>query len=404
VPVRRSLIAILAVAAGCGDNVPGVGPDLAPAGRLFITAHRDDEMVFMEPELLSALHAGPVTTIYVATGDPEGLDHSEQLLAGARYAYGSVVGSDAWDCGYLAVEDAPVHHCRLRDRPVSLVELDLPDGGLSGAGHDSLLHLVEGEVTDLPIMGPLGGRATRDQIIAELASVIAATAPDEIDTLDVAATHGRDHSGHLMTSSFTLWALASIGYTGELRWHRGYNVGGEEPTLPDIDYAPSAGMLGYYEACYFGCGPCGTSCATLDPTHELWIRRQYGYERAAPTGATATLASADGSTCASVAPNGELALGDCAAATPVRLEPWGHLVARELCAASRRDGSVAFAPCAAVPEQYWLLDSEGHLWNGAPPDASAGMDYDHVRCMAPDAAGAIAPTCGADLQPTWRFL
>jgi len=85
-------------------------------------------------------------------------------------------------------------------------------------------------------------------------------------------------------------------------------------------------------------------------------------------------------------------------------ESSGHLVARELCAASRRDGTVALAPCADAPEQYWLLDSDGHLWNGAPPDATPSMDYDHVRCLAPDGAGtlATAPTCGMDLQPTWH--
>ena len=46
------------------------------------------------------------------------------------------------------------------------------------------------------------------------------------------------------------------------------------------------------------------------------------------------------------------------------------------------------------------------VWSGAPPDATPGMDYDHVRCLSPDSQGAraIAPTCGADLQPTWRAI
>jgi hypothetical protein len=133
------------------------------------------------------------------------------------------------------------------------------------------------------------------------------------------------------------------------------------------------------------------------------MRRQYSYDRVVP-GGDVTLTSADGAACAQVTLGGELALGDCAEATPMRLTSSGQLVARDLCAASKRDGSVELAPCAAAPEQYWLFDSEGHLWNGAPPDAMAGMDYDHVRCLAPDASAAIAPTCGADLQPAWRLV
>jgi hypothetical protein len=398
--VRRSLVLGVVVAAGCGDNIPPAGPDLAPAPRLFITAHRDDDMIFMQPELIEALQSGPVTTIYVASGDPDGLDHAEQLLEGARYGYGSIVGSNDWDCGYLPVEDSAVHHCRLRDRDVSLIELDVADGGLQGEMADSMLHLVEGKIPDLPILGPLGGRVTEAQIIDELAAVIAATAPDRIDTLDVAATHGRDHSSHLLSSSFTLWALARIHYAGELRWHRGYNVALEDVTLADTDFTPAAAMLGYYEACYFKCGPCGTSCAKVDPTHEKLLWRQYSYDRVAAGG---QMRLTSGDQCAQVSPGGELLLGDCASATAMRLDASGHLVANQLCAASKRDGSVAFAPCADVPEQYWLYDSEGHVWNGAPPDAMAGMDYDHVRCLAPGAA-ATTPTCGADLQPTWQLL
>lgn len=401
--MRPPVIVLVGALAGCGDNLPGAGPDLARAQSLFITAHRDDDMIFMQPELLAALADGPVTTIYVASGDPKGLDNAEKLLSGARYAYGEAVGSLDWDCGYIPVEGAAVHHCRLHDRAVSLIGLDMPDGGIEGQSKDSLLHLIEGDVKDLPILGPLGGRADVHQIIVELAAVIAATAPKQIHALDVSATHGRDHSSHLMSSSFTLWALARLGYSGPLRWHRGYNVADFAETLPDRDFVPAADMLGYYEACYFECGPCGTSCKKLDVTHEIWMRRQYFYDRVPEVGGV--LAIADGGACATITPGGALALGDCASAEPMRLEPSGHLVARELCAASTPAGDVELEPCANEPAQYWLLDSEGHLWNGAPPDATSGMDYDHVRCLAPDASGAraIAPTCGADLQPVWEL-
>src|SRR2546421_1941910 len=52
-----------------------------------------------------------------------------------------------------------------------------------------------------------------------------ATTPSEIHTLELAATHGRDHSSHMFVASFALWAEARTGYDGPVTWHRGYNVG-----------------------------------------------------------------------------------------------------------------------------------------------------------------------------------
>lgn len=364
------------VAAACGDNAPGpaVGPPLASADTMFVIAHFDDDMIFMQPELLAALEGGSVTTVYVTSGDPvKGDGRADEVFAAARTAYSSVVGSDDWECGYVAVGELPVHHCRLRDRAVSLIGLDLPDGGLDGERTDSLLHLVEGTITKLPILGPIGGHATRDDVIAELAELIVSTSPTSIHALDVAATHGRDHSSHLMSSSFALWAAATVGYGGGFIWHRGYNVDGEAATLLGTDYDASAVMLGYFEACYFGCGPCGRPCTQLDPQENAWMERQYAFDRV-------RIASLD--------------------AAPLALDVRGHLRSENQCLAAGPDGGAALAACVDAPEQYWVLDDEGHVWNGAPPSATTGMDYDHVRCLA---ALDSAPTCGADLQPTWLF-
>lgn len=358
--------------AGCGDNtIPAAGPALAPSDVLFVAAHFDDDMIFMQPELLDALANHSVTTVYVTSGDPKkGEGRERAVFAAARTAYSAVLGSHDWDCGEILLVGEPARHCRLRDREVSLVALDLPDGGLDGAHRDSLLHLVDGEATSVPILGPEGGRANVDDIVGELAELIETTAPSQIHALDVAATHGRDHSSHLLSSSFALWGAARVGYTGALRWHRGYNVEDLPATLTD-ETAP-ARMLGYFEACYFGFAPCGSPSARLDTQEHAWMQRQYSFDRV--TGATLD-------------------------AGPV-LDEHGHLAANGGCLASTPDGRAYFTECADVAEQYWVLDSEGHLWNGAPPAPTGGMDYDHVRCLA---ALDSAPTCGADLQPTWLF-
>ncbi|MBL0214252.1 MAG: PIG-L family deacetylase [Myxococcales bacterium] len=301
--MRATLLAWLVVA-GCGDNLTPVGPAMEPASTLFLVAHPDDEMIFMQPQLLDALHAGSVTTVYATTAGPDGVDH--HLFEAAKTAYGAIVGSSAWDCGSLDLEVAVVEHCRLSDRPVSLINLDLADGGLPGDRRDSLLHLVDGTVASLPVHGPRGGRIDLEGVIELFSRLLEATAPRALHTLELAGTHGRDHSSHMFVASFALWAAARVRFAGEIAWHRGYNVDVEAPTLAGDALAAAATMLGYYEACADGCGTCGASCPTLIPAHETWLGRQYGVTRVREAGGP--LSSGDRCLDAS------LALGDCASA------------------------------------------------------------------------------------------
>jgi hypothetical protein len=197
----------------------------------------------------------------------------------------------------------------------------------------------------------------------------------------------------LITASYVLWAAARLGYGGPLQSHRGYNVADEAVTLDGDIYERSKYMLGFFEACYWGCAPCGTSCTTLDATHEVWLRRQYAVTRQLGTG---QLANAVG--CLIV--DGGVTVGDCAVGSSLVLEPGGHLMADSGCLASTAEGDVVVEPCATDPAQYWLFDDEGNLFNGRMPDVSGDMAYNHVRCLGPDAR---AVTCGADLQSHWQF-
>src|SRR5262249_18640614 len=141
-------------------------------------------------------------------------------------------------------------------------------------------------------------------------------------------------------------------------------------------------MLGYFEACYFHCGPCGTSCPTLNPDHDTWLRRQYSSTRS-PIEAQGTLALDGSGGCATVTAANEVVLGDCAGAAPVRLDARGHLLLGGACltASLYNDGAVTLEGCHDAPTQYWLVDSDGFVWNGQPPHAVPDMEYDHVRCL-----------------------
>jgi hypothetical protein len=429
--VAPAAVALLALgAAGCGDNLDDP-PALQPADTLMIVAHFDDDTIFMQPELHTAVASGSVTTVYVSSGDQvRGGANAAHSFMAARMGYSSVTGSHDWNCGYIWLAGSPAYHCRLRDWPVSMIALNTADGGVYGELSRSPLHLVEGRIPEIPILGTIESSATVDSIVASLSTIIDATRPVQIHALDLAATHQHDHSGHLLSAAFAFWAAAVSRYAGPIRWHRGYNVypDAEHPDdvqnepidLSDADYATIKPMLGAFEACFSRCGPCGTSCPTFDPLHDNYVRRQYSSTRSAAD-ARGRLAL-DAGTCLSVA-GGGVVLGDCAAAATVHLDPGGHLAIGDACLTSGagNDDPIALVPCQDMPAQYWVLDSDGLIWNGRPPEPVACgtdltgclsqepccMNYDHVRCLGPGPtpdAPLAAPVCGQLLQPHWRFV
>jgi hypothetical protein len=253
-----------------------------------------------------------------------------------------------------------------------------------------LLHLVDGTVAEQS--GFYGGQVTADSAVALFASVFEATTPNALQTLDLAATHGRDHSSHLFVASIALWAAARVGFAGPVTWNRGYNVEFEEPTLAGDDLAAANEMLAYFEACMSDCGACGAPCTSVLPAHLTWLERQYASERV--TGAAGKLALGDACLGNSLVASG------CADAPRFELEASGALRAGDRCVATAQTGALELVPCSGAAEQYWVLDTDGSLWNGRVPEATADMHYDHVRCLAADGSR----TCGAGLRAHWTFL
>lgn len=384
-------------AGACGDNTFAVGEPIGHADTLFFAAHTDDDMIFMQPEVVEAARAGSVTTVYFTIGDAiKGYSVARRLMRASKTAYAAIAGGEAWDCGYVELA-VPVQHCKLVGHEVSLIGVDLPDGGIPGDRPESLLHLVDGRIASVDLVSPAGGTATRDTVTQLAGDLLAALSPTEVHALELAGTHGRDHSSHMFSSAFLLWAAARSGYTGPLTWHRGYNVADEPITLEGDDYTKATRMLGYYEACASGCAQCGVPCepAGLTVAHETWIARQHAVERVRE--ASGKLAFGD--RCV----ESSLALGDCGGAPTFSLADNGHLLLGDACVTASDEGLILTAPCDRSASQYWVLDSEGSLWNGTPPRPAGDMSYDHVRCLAATDAGVTAATCGDHAAFAWRF-
>jgi hypothetical protein len=395
--MRCCLIAVL-VASGCGDNTFATGEPIGHADVVLFGAHTDDDMIFMQPELLDAVRGRSIATVYFTVGDAvKGPGLARGLLHASKTAYAAMVGGGRWDCGYVELT-VPVQHCRLLGHDISIIAVDLPDGGIPGDRPESLLHLVDGSIESVNLVSAAGGAATREGTVQLARDLLTALSPVEIHALELAGTHGYDHSSHMLSSAFLLWGAARSGYAGPLDWHRGYNVSVEPATLVGGDFEDATQMLGFYEGCATSCGECGFACPpdALNAAHVTWLARQYAATRVRE--ARGKLASGDRCLLSS------LQLGDCSTASSFVLAADGRLMLDGDCLTAADDSTLTVASCDNNAAQYWVFDSEGSVWNGLPPRAAGDMTYDHVRCLAAAATSVSVPTCGAHTAVAWRFI
>lgn len=392
------LVSVIALCA-CGDNMFGDGLPLVPSDDVVIVAHQDDDLLFMQPDLLDVVHAGRgVTTVYVTAGNgAKGTDTADERYAGLRSAYSEAAGAADWRCGYIDIAGHVAQHCRLDSKPVSLVFLGYPDGGKEGERGSSLLRLWEGAIDRAETVAHRTTTYGRDDLIDTVARILRETQPRSIRTLEVAATHGRDHSDHMITGALAVLAMARANSRADLLSYRGYSIAGEPANKLPAIYDASFAVLARYEACATECGTCGGTCTTIPAAHEAWLARRYAIGfRPALAGRLRS-----GTQCLT----NDLVLADCTSAPSWRLDDAGELRSDDgRCIFVEPTGAIALAECLGGVERRVFVDDEGHIWSGVAPTPEAGMDYAHLRCLTPTPAGARMQLCGADRAPSWEIM
>ena len=394
----RAVLVACALAA-CGDNALPDGVPLTPARDLAIVAHQDDDLLFMQPDLVEAVRAGDgVTTVYVTAGNStHGADFAQQRYAGLREAYFAAAGKGAWVCGWIDLAGHVAEHCRLDAAKVSLVFLAYPDGIQEGQSPTSLLHLWQGDISGATTVADRTAHYTRDDLIETLAEIERETQPATIRTLEVAATHGDDHSDHMLVGALAVLATSRAQSRAELISYRGYDVDDEQVNKNDAIFNETLPVLEHYEACATGCAPCGQACTTIDPLHVMYLHHRYA------VGFRKRIAGqlAYGSGCVTAAIDGSVALDDCAAAQTWLLDADGELRSDDLCLAAQPDGSLRAGDCIGGDDHTFFIDDEHHVWSGVPPTPQADMSKAHLDCLGD---GARLSLCGADYAPTWDIL
>lgn len=230
---------------------------------LHIVAHQDDDLYFMNPDLVRSLQDGDdVTTVIVTAGEGDGINvdtdepqrkavapdfarYSTERGCGLRSAYARMATGDRdrpWR--REAVEVVPgfgvERFTLVGHASVCLYFLQLHMGAPTERGARTRLHeLWEGAVRTqrtLPVHGGVVTEAqhiTREQVIGALTALLGSIRPTTVRTMDPDPEHdgGRaefvcsDHADHTTTTQFALAALTrhrESGHAPVVEHYRGY--------------------------------------------------------------------------------------------------------------------------------------------------------------------------------------
>ena len=248
---------------------------------LNLVAHEDDDLLFLNPDILGHLQAGRfVRTVYLTAGDGgSGSTYWLGREAGTRAGYETLVGVSGWDVGDAGIPGHPIPLYTSRSNPrLSLAYLRLPDGrsdgsGFSSHGFQSLQSLYDGSIASV---SAIDGSSTysRAQLLTTLAALMSQVGADIVNTQDFAGSFGDgDHSDHHAVAYLVREAHTAYSATHQLNAYLGYpsqfrsqNVTGSQLTTKQNAF------FAYVADDTAACGS-PNSCAA--GTYGLWLKRQY---------------------------------------------------------------------------------------------------------------------------------
>lgn len=177
-----------------------------------IVAHQDDDLLFMNPDIIHDVKAGHcVRTVYVTAGDGgSGKFYWLSREQGSEAAYSSMVGlANIWVQRIVELsnhEFVTVANPRGNSQ-ISLIFMHLPDGNLKGQGfkssnYESLAKLSQGKISTLHAVDGQSSY-TSSQLTAALSALMYTYQPAEIRTqANYISTVYPDHSDHMAVGSY----------------------------------------------------------------------------------------------------------------------------------------------------------------------------------------------------------
>jgi LmbE family N-acetylglucosaminyl deacetylase len=372
---------------GTGGTSSGGAGGGSPSASLYVVAHPDDELLFMNPDLETDIQAGRSTlTVYATSGD--GGDPNVDWRgreASVRAAHAAMAGvTNSWSCAAATYAGKPTVKCTLSGKPtVKMVFLRLLDGSLNELPIGNTVGTIDASTT-----------YTAAQLTATLAAIQTEVQPGHVGTLDGTLAHGPDHQDHITSAIFAFGVARTDGVARQLVMYRGYSIyepsfvdppapSPEPENLSTAQYQEKLRILKFYQA------------PPLDDPFDPWCHRFYPITNVnAGTGPLHTAAgqclqasgTADGSAVVIAPCNG--------AASQTWTRTGGNRVTTSTgqCLGVGPDGSnVVVKTCSAGADQIWTLLSDGELRGTSE------------ACLAISGSGVFSATCEADTSAAHYF-
>ena len=288
---RTRVEATTVAAPAAGDPMPALAADerrprevnVGAGGHLYIVAHQDDDLLFMNPDVEGSIRKGlRVRTLFVTAagstpGSPPGSWQARENAVFNAYPAMAQVAKD-WTCTTQTfLTNKVVKVCTLNPQPlVSVAFMRLQDGSVA-----SLWARDGGPpfyTTPVPSLTSVDGVSTytRAELTATLAAVLADFGPDRVGIQDATLAYGPDHTDHVAAALFALEAHHSYPRNHQLRVYRDYSVyvpwtNIPSPEIQNLSPAQHAEKVAMMEA-YGGAVP-------VDSDWDRWCWRWYAIER-----------------------------------------------------------------------------------------------------------------------------
>lgn len=251
-----------------------------------IVAHIDDDLLFMNPDIIDAIESGANhTTVYVTAGDAGyAEDYWSGREDGAKAAYAVMAGSNDWIDETVTLSDGAheieIQTSYLASQPnIRLYFLRIPDGYPGGGGTtrydgDSLEKLWQGTIEDVTTVDGQNSYS-RSDLTRILQALIEHEQADNL-MIEDHETHytSRDHSDHIHTAVFAEAAAAAAG-TIDPTGYITYATSDLPVNVEDNSLALEVVLA--YAAHDPALDPNGLDdgVITISPTYEGWTQRQY---------------------------------------------------------------------------------------------------------------------------------
>ncbi|TNM67474.1 PIG-L family deacetylase [Streptomyces sp. NP160] len=308
---RGALVRLLAAGAAAlalvGGAPAGAGAPPAAAapaasctgGTVAVVAHPDDDLFFLNPVLSSELAAGTCTTIVYATSGDAGRDSSypRSREAGVRAAWSTATRSaGTWTTGTTTLAGTAVATASLSDRPLTMVYLRLPDGGLDAQGSSrygwsSIPALLQGGRTTISTTGTPSAIYTADSLVATVAAVIRAQAPSAVRTQDFSHAGDVDHPDHHAVAKVAVLARDAAASQAPVVGYYGYPVNDLPANVTGAALAAKQDAL--YAYAPYDDQMCGSTSACSGKYEAGWLARQHVSGTSLPSAAPTPTASSD---------------------------------------------------------------------------------------------------------------